>query len=270
MNFEENKKEIIEILILLLVGLLSFTLLAKIFTSPSLTSVFTTYLDQKRKTVLEISAASTAASAAITMIPGDVGTPIADKLADLSTYSLIVLCAILLEKYLVTITGLAVFRIIVPLICVLLIVHIGFHDKWNLKPLAKRLAGFALAIGLVIPISISTSMLIENTYQTSIQETIDSARENAQQIQENAQGAKTGSTSAWNKFLSTIEGGLSAVTESFENTLNVFIEALAVMIVTSFVIPILVLAFFVWIIKLVFRIDQKLPIQSRISQSSLL
>ena len=59
-------------------------------------------LDDKKTTALELTAAATAASAAITLIPGDAGTPIADKLADLSSYFLIVVCAIYLEKYLVT------------------------------------------------------------------------------------------------------------------------------------------------------------------------
>lgn len=58
--------------------------------------------------------ATTATSALITLIPGDVGTPIAEKVADLSGYLLIVLCAIFLEKYLVTITGYAAFKIFIP------------------------------------------------------------------------------------------------------------------------------------------------------------
>lgn len=55
-------------------------------------------LDDKKTTALELTAAATAASAAITLIPGDIGTPIADKLADLSSYFLIVVCAIYLEN----------------------------------------------------------------------------------------------------------------------------------------------------------------------------
>ena len=77
-------------------------------------------LDDKKTTALELTAAATAASAAITLIPGDAGTPIADKLADLSSYFLIVVCAIYLEKYLVTITGLAAFKLLIPIGCILL------------------------------------------------------------------------------------------------------------------------------------------------------
>lgn len=87
-------------------------------------------LDDKKTTTLELTAAATAASAAITLIPGDAGTPIADKLADLSSYFLIVVCAIYLEKYLVTITGLAAFKLLIPIGCILLSLCFGFKKIW--------------------------------------------------------------------------------------------------------------------------------------------
>lgn len=72
---------------------------------------------------MKLTAASTAASAAVSALPGDTGSAIAEKLADLTSDFLIVLCAIMLEKYLLTITGYAVFRFILPAVCVLLIVR---------------------------------------------------------------------------------------------------------------------------------------------------
>ena len=47
--------------------------------------------------------------------------------------------------------------------------------------------------------------------------------------------------------------------KNLENTLNRFIEAIAVMLVTSCVIPILVLLFFVWLVKLVLGVNITLP-----------
>ncbi len=76
---------------------------AKLTTDPAFYQKSIAALEEKQETVLELTAASTAASAAITLLPGDTATPIADKLADLSGYFLIVLCAIFLEKYLLTI-----------------------------------------------------------------------------------------------------------------------------------------------------------------------
>lgn len=47
---------------------------------PGSSRLYSAALEEKQTTVLELSAASAAASAAITLIPGDVATPIADKL----------------------------------------------------------------------------------------------------------------------------------------------------------------------------------------------
>lgn len=110
MNITYNKKKYIYIVIWLLIGILSFTVLEKYASAPGSHQTTIASLDEKKATVLELTAATTATSALITLIPGDVGTPIAEKVADLSGYLLIVLCAIFLEKYLVTITGYAAFR----------------------------------------------------------------------------------------------------------------------------------------------------------------
>ncbi len=46
-----------------------------------------------------------------------------------------------------------------------------------------------------------------------------------------------------------------SITEKASNVMNRFVESLAVMIVTSCVIPILVLLFFLWIVKQLTGID---------------
>ena len=108
----EKQKKILFALIPIVIALLSFFVIARFTSSTEFNAKTIQSLDDKKTTVMELAAASTAASAAITLIPGDVGTPIANKLADLSSYFLIVLCAIYLEKYLVTITGYAAFKIL--------------------------------------------------------------------------------------------------------------------------------------------------------------
>ena len=95
---------------------------------------------------MKLTAASTAASAAVSALPGDTGSAIAEKkLADLTSDFLIVLCAIMLEKYLLTITGYAVFRFILPAVCVLLIVR-QFRSSEILAKLAFKLALFGMAV----------------------------------------------------------------------------------------------------------------------------
>ena len=111
----EKQKKILFALIPIVIALLSFFVIARFTSSTEFNAKTSQSLDDKKTTVMELAAASTAASAAITLIPGDVGTPIANKLADLSSYFLIVFSAIYLEKYLVTITGYAAFKILFQL-----------------------------------------------------------------------------------------------------------------------------------------------------------
>lgn len=155
MEFIENNKIrwLTAILIPLLCAVLSFGVVAKYTSSPTMkmNAHAIQSLDEKKTTVLELTTAATAASAAITLIPGDVGTPIADKLADLSSYFLIVVCAIYLEKYLVTITGLAAFKLLIPIGCIWLSLCFGFRKDLG-KIIACKLILFGLAIYLVVPV----------------------------------------------------------------------------------------------------------------------
>ena len=105
--------------LLVLAALLSIFAVGKRASDPAYHQASIDALAEKQETVLELTAASTAASAAITLLPGDAATPIAEKLADLSGYFLIVLCAIFLEKYLLTITSYVSFTILIPAACAL-------------------------------------------------------------------------------------------------------------------------------------------------------
>ena len=246
----DRAKRTVKAVILIIVALVSIFVLSRFATSTEFHAKSIAALDEKRTTVMELTAASTAASAAITLIQGDAVTPIAEKLADLSSNFLLVICAIWLEKYLLTITGYATFVVLIPLACVLGAINAFLqNDKW--RELIRKLVVLGLAIVLVVPVSVKVSDMIEATYQSSIETTIDSAREAADGA-EDEEGGLSG-------LLSKIKDGVSGAVTGLENVLNRFIEALAVMIITSCVIPIFVLLFFIWIIKMVTSVDIKLP-----------
>lgn len=219
-------------------------------------------LDEKKTTALELTAAATAASAAITLIPGDVGTPIADKLADLSSYFLVVVCALYLEKYLVTITGFAAFKLLIPIGCVLLSLCFAFQKDLG-KTVACKLILFGLSIYLVVPASVKVADLIDETYGASIENTIASAKETSDEIegaadtqqQEDSSSDSSQKKGFWSGLMDKVEDTVTGAKVNLENTLNRFIEAIAVMLVTSCVIPILVLVFFVWLVKLMLGIN---------------
>lgn len=256
----EVSKKLAAAALLLALALVSFFPVAQKMSQPQTFSHAIESLDKKQETVLELTAASTAASAAITLLPGDAATPIAEKLADLSGYFLIVLCAIFLEKYLLTITAGAAFRVLLPLACVLLAASL-FFCRDTLRMIAKKLALFGLALVLIIPTSVWVSDTIEDTYRASIGATIESAKQTTDAIGEatddNADSdTKTG---LFSKVTEGISSAATAAVDKLKHVLNDFLEALAVMLVTSCLIPVLVLVFFVWLVKLFLGVDLPAP-----------
>ena len=294
MNF--IKQKCITAAVLLLVAILSITVVGKYVSAPENHQKTIASLDEKKQTVMELTAASTVTSALITLLPGDTATPIAEKMADVSGYLLVVLCAIYLEKYLVTITGYVAFTYLIPIACGLWILNLIFANA-TVRKLAAKLAVFGLAISLVVPASVKISDLIGDTYQAQIEATIEDAK-NTQSILENSgvvddtnATETTGTTEAsetvtgnvqekennnsgsvsnifdWAKdAISGAKDSVANVVENVtisteelvqkvENSLNHFIEAVAVMIITSCVIPMLVLLLFFWMVKIVLDVD---------------
>ena len=244
--------------LLVLAALLSIFAVGKRASDPAYHQASIDALAEKQETVLELTAASTAASAAITLLPGDTATPIAEKLADLSGYFLIVLCAIFLEKYLLTITSYVSFTILIPAACALGIAAL-FSEKLRaaLGKLAWHLLLFALAIAFAIPAGVKVSSMIEDTYRASIEETIANAEQTTEDIQSATSGEaeKSGLSGLFSKVTEGITGAATAAVEQLKTVLNRFIEALAVMLVTSCLIPILVLLLFAWLVKLMLGIE---------------
>lgn len=278
----EKQKKILFALIPIVIALLSFFVIARFTSSTEFNAKTIQSLDDKKTTVMELAAASTAASAAITLIPGDVGTPIANKLADLSSYFLIVLCAIYLEKYLVTITGYAAFKILVPIACVFFSGYLLWR-KEILRVVAQKFLLFGLAVYLVIPASVKVADMIETTYASSIESTIETAKQTTDEIEsetgesgqvddkssnEKSQSdsdsdSKENAGGFFSGLFNKVQEGVSTATANVENVLDNFIEALAILFVTSCLIPILVLIFFVWLVKMLLGLNIDIPTSVR-------
>lgn len=251
---KENGRKIAAISILLVIVLLSMTVVSKFAGNPKNHAKTIASLDEKKSDVLKLTATSAAASTALAAIPGDATTPVANKLADLTSYFLIILMVIFLEKYLVTLTGYATFFILVPAACVLLASGIILNKSF-FKVLAAKIAVFGFVIYAIIPISMNVSAMIEDTYETSIEMTIKEAEDMTDEINE----MKDSEGNVLEKFLSKIKDGISGILKKGENLLNRFIEAIAVMMVTSCLIPIVVLLFTLWFIRMLFGIQINVP-----------
>ena len=268
---ENLRKNIVPIVVLLIIALLSLFVISGFASSPDFHRGTLNALNDKETAVLTMSGASVAASAGISLLPGDVGTSIADKLADLTSNFLLILCVIILEKYLLTITGTVTFSVLIPLACFL---GIAYHlfERERLKKLAIKLTVFGLLLFALVPASVQISALIESTYQTSLEES-ESITEKIKALTESLESESE--TNAEDEGLigvvSNVAEGVStasiAVIDWAREQVNHFIEYIAVMIVTNCVIPVLVLVVFVWLAKILLSVE--IPLSYRKARKGL-
>lgn len=255
MKRETLLKNVLLSALLLLAAAISIFVLAQKTSSNETFAATIASLDEKTKNVLQLSASSALISTGISALPGDTASPIAGKLADFTGYFLLILTVLYTEKNLLTILGAAVFRFIIPIACVLCIAAL-FSGSQVLRRAAAKIAIFGLAVFIAIPLSLRVSdMVYENhrdIVEIALQESDEMSEESAQLSNE---GGSNGVLSLLKKTGQTI----SSVLDKGANIINRFVESIAVFIVTSCIIPILVLAFVLWLIKLLFGVKISLP-----------
>ena len=254
---------------------IALALISILAVAPRLSSVETyrgtiEMLDAEKSNVLTLTGASTAVSASVTLLPGDICTPIAEKLMDLSQDFTIVLCAIYFEKYMLTVLGYFVFTWLLPAALLLYVVNV-FLRRDGLRTLAIRLFTFGLCIYLIIPTSVKISGMINEVYQSSIDATITAATESAGEIEAVTGNVKSSEETeqeqtVLEKIAQIVEEGvvvlsqdIAGATARLKATVDRYIDALAVMIVTSCVIPIVVVIVFLWLARILVGLDIHLP-----------
>ncbi|MBR2547054.1 MAG: beta-carotene 15,15'-monooxygenase [Eubacterium sp.] len=252
----DRKQKIIAACVLAALAFISFLVIGSIVKNPETFGGIIKSLDEKAENVMALTGAAAASAAAITLIPGDVGTPIAEKLVDMSGYFMIILAAIYLEKWLVTITGVIAFAVLIPISLIGLALDL-FTAEHPFRSLFVKVICFALILFAAVPASVMLAEKVDKTYGVTVKETIEEAEKKSKEIQNQA-GNET-NNNALEKIFNTVKGGVNGKVEEFKTILSKFIQAAAVLIVTSCVIPIAVMVFFIWIIKMIIGIQITIP-----------
>lgn len=256
--------------VLVLIALVSAFGLRPHFEKPETWSSTVSVLDEKKANVLGLTATSVALSAGISAIPGDTGTPIAEQLSQLASNLGIVLAMLYLEKYLLTILSFLSFGILIPLSCLLFIVSVCMHNRLStsrmMRILGTRIIVVALIALAVVPASVWVTERIDEAYEVSVVQVSDSVDDTADQADTSADDEDTGSGNLIDDLINaatdlgnTVTSGLQSVTDDVIAQVNNIIEGAVVMIVTSCVIPILVLLVFMWLGHVLLGIDVSAP-----------
>lgn len=260
-----NVKNFFTVIVLIGIALISMLWISKVASSIEFHEETIKHLDEKKLTVMELTAATAGSATAIAAIPSDATTPLANQIMDMSSYLIVVIGVIFLEKILLTLTGKLTFLIIIPIACLLYVIYI-FVQKEVLRNLAIKLAIFGIVIFTIVPISVKLSDFIEENYGTSITQTIESAKaleSNEEEVKQEEQKEENW----WNKITSSVSNavlnigeGVNELIEKGKLILSNFIDAIAILIITTCVIPIMVLFVLTWVIKIIF--DITIPVKT--------
>lgn len=260
------KEKAIIAAVLAAVALISLVVFANIASNPETYTGIIDTLDEKKGNVMMLATTTTAASAAISALPNDMGTPIAEKLVDFSSYFMVILAVIYLEKFLLTTLGFLGFGILVPAACALFAVAVflrrGTLTRVNLQRLGTKLAAFGLALALVVPVSVWLTDNVDATFDESLAASNAAAQEATEQLEESTQeqtqedpGLLGGIANAVQEGWNGLTQGAQQALDSLGEQLNTMIDTMAVMIVTSCLIPLLVLILFLQLVKIITGLD---------------
>ena len=244
MEIRPELKTCAKIALLLLLAVISLTRIAPFMADPSNHRHSIEQTEEKIGAVITLSGGAAATSATLSLLPGDLGTPLAEQLAEMATYFLLILSALYLEKFLITISAHIAFSVMIPAACLLWCLSILLKKKF-LRTIALKIALMGMVIFLIVPASILLSDMVYQTQADTVNGTIEEY--NNLDIDGNTDSGGAIDT-----------GGISGSTiDSISSFLGDMLESLAVMIVTSCVIPILVFVFLAWIIKIIFIPGEK-------------
>lgn len=210
-------------------------------------------IEERIDDALTLSTASAISSVVVTLLPEDIATPVAEKMADLTQYFIVALLFLYTEKFLMAILGIGVFKIMIPAACLILAVLL-YKKNDEIRTLTLRATAFALILFIAVPLSTRISDIIYSRYAVNIDEVVNSATTitASEEEEDETKG-----------ILDIISEKISGATANFTNKvgalLHAFLDILAVAIVSSCVIPLLVLAFLIWILNKLFGLKVLLP-----------
>lgn len=232
-------KKIMIIALMVLLAVLSFTVIAPRAADPANHKHSIEQTEDKIASVMTLSGGAAATSATLSLLPGDMCTPLAEQLAELAKYFLLILSALYLEKFLITLSGYITFMFLIPLACLLVAVAVLF-GKTNFTRTAAKITLIGLIIFMIVPASVTLSDMVYRTQADKVDQTIEECND-LELVGDSDKGLL-------NELTTITTNTVDKITSFLDNLL----ESLAVMIVTSCIIPLLVFAFLIWLVKIIF------------------
>lgn len=248
--------------LVLKVSILVFIMVLSIFVASSVVSKCSLFtrsidsLDDSQEVVMAVTGATLGVSVAITFLPDDYASPLADTLADMSTYFVILLGMILFEKLLITVGVPFIFRFIIPAGIILLIVYYISHKK-IIRTIAYKILAFAIVIILAVPLGTSVSKWLCSSSLDYVNETVTQAQDGSDKIEEISESSSS-DKSFYETVSSVFDSAIEGVTDLFnyyKGIIQKFINTIAIMMLAYLVVPFVTFLLMLWFMNQLFLFE---------------
>lgn len=245
----------IKILSLLLIAALSFFVLTEKLPETAFVKSSIESVENSSSTVMKFSAATLSTSLAISALPDDFATPLAEILADMNVYFVAILVVLFLEKTLILYGIKAAFAILIPLACAAGILSVAAKKDF-LKGFAVRLSILALSVALVVPCSTHLTNYVTSDLLAYVDETIEETEDGGEKLNEAMDGSAESST-LFEKLSELFQSAIRDISDlmlHFQNTIRRCMNSIAILILANFIMPLLTFFLLKWILKETFHI----------------
>ena len=199
-------------------------------------------LEKSQDTIMTFSGTTIATSIAISALPDDFASPLAGTISDLNVYFVFMLIVVFVEKLLV-VEGIQIaLACVIPAACALYAVYV-LSTKVVFKDFAKKLLILGIAVVTVIPVNTHFTETVCDDYMDYVNQTIEETEAGADEI--NNSGS----------VIQNVENMLTY----FKNVVKKCVNSVAIMVVITFVVPLMVLLLFKWLLKELFALHLPIP-----------
>ena len=255
-----QKEKLAKILFMIFLMVLSFSVLTRIIPEAKFVQETIQHLEESQNTIMKFSGTTIATSLSLSALPNDFASPLASTVSDLNTYFIFIFAVLFVEK-LVVIEGIKIALVwMIPAACILYIAAI-LTSKEMFKNFAKKLLILGISIIMVIPISTHFTETVCADYLTYVDETIEEADAGANKINE-LMAEENGDATFFDKLTDAFKTAIRDVNDLlayFKNVVKKCVNSVAVMIVTTFVLPMLTMLLFRWLLTELFALHLPVP-----------
>lgn len=244
----------IKILSLLLIAALSFFVATEKIPESDFVKASIESVENSSSTVMKFSAATLSTSLAISALPDDFATPLAEIMADMNVYFVAILVVLFLEKTLILYGIKAAFALLIPLACAAGVLALVAKKNF-LKGFAIRLCILALSVAFVVPCSTHLTNYVTSDLMVYVNETIQETEEGGNKLNEAMDESEENRT-LFEKLSDLFERAIRDISDlmlHFQNTIRRCMNSIAILILANFIMPLLTFFLLKWILKETFH-----------------